>query len=579
MPRIPGRPERIRSGGPTMMTPLWRVQVLRDGEELCSGTVRPGEERVLGRDPGADLVVMDRSVSRRHCLLRGTGEGIEVGDLGSVNGVWMDGRRLERVLLGSGDEARLGLLRLLVMEMPAQTGMIPVEGLSEDRSPPTRTTGTAPPEAGRAGSQRSVLESDRKVYHGIEKERLALLLETGKSLASTVQVDELLERIVDHLFQIFPVRRAVVALLDEDGNLVPRHVRPETEERELSSACSRSIVQQVIESGRPRIIEDASADQDLNTACSILISDIKAAICAPLVSHTRTVGALYADYPGRARLYSAGDLDFFMAFASFAAVALENARMQQELRDQERLQRDLEIAAEIQQGLLPNVAYEFEGLEMDWAYWPSAHVGGDFYDCLPLDDGRVALILGDVSGKSVGSALFMARLMSCLRAVAPDDPGPGAVLTRTNRQLGIRLDRVFFATACYILLEPGWRRFTYASAGHNPALILDPGGDTFRELPPTGIPMGIESGYEYTRGRGTLERGSLVVMYTDGIVEARNAAGEFFGLDAVKDIVLESREAGPKEILRTLITRVQEFLRGSRHVRDDIALMVLRVTS
>ena len=259
-------------------------------------------------------------------------------------------------------------------------------------------------------------------YKSLEKDRLALLIEAGKSLTGALEVEEVLARIMNHLFQILPVKRAAIALLEPDGTLKPRLVRPESEHHELSSACSQHIIQKVLDSRTPAIIDDAAADDALNRAQSIVQSNIRAAICAPLSAQSRVLGALYADYPGRARLYRQSDLDFFGAFAGIAAVALENARLQEDARERAKLQRDLEIAGEIQLGLLPDDSFAHPGVEIDWTYRPSKQIGGDFYDCMPLDEDRLAMVLGDVSGKSVAAALFMARTMSFLRSLDPRGP-------------------------------------------------------------------------------------------------------------------------------------------------------------
>jgi hypothetical protein len=312
------------------------------------------------------------------------------------------------------------------------------------------------------------LDTRQPAYRTLEKDRLALLIEAGKSLTGALEVEEVLARIMNHLFQILPVKRAAIALIEPDGTLKPRLVRPEAEHHELSSACSQHIIQKVLDSQTPAIIDDAAADDALAGAQSIVQSNIRAAICAPLSAQTRVLGALYADYPGRARLYRQSDLDFFGAFAGIAAVALENARLQRVARDRARLQRDLEIAGEIQLGLLPDDSFAHPGIEIDWTYRPSKQVGGDFYDCMTVGDGRLAMVLGDVSGKSIAAALFMARTMSFLRSLLREDPAPSLVLTECNKLLGSRTDRVMFATACYLLVDLASQEGRFASAGHNP---------------------------------------------------------------------------------------------------------------
>ncbi len=553
---------------------MWKLQVLIGTKDSGTHDLAIGRELVIGRDPTVDIVVSERSVSRRHCRLTGREEGVEVLDLGSANGVYLDKKLIQRAVVGPDDHLQIGTVNLRVSRVAPRTGMIPIMGFGENTVVPKDPTTTG----GNSDSSRPTLDAGKAAYRTLERDRLALLIEAGKSLSSSLELDELLEKIMDHLFQILPVRRGVLVLLDAEGRLVPRSMRPQGG-RELSEFCSQHIIREVISEGKARIIEDASLDHRLREAQSILAADIKAAICAPLVSHTRALGALYADFPGRARIYSQSDLEFFGAFASLAAVALENSRMQTELLERERLQRDLEIAAEIQKGLLPDSALEMKGLEVDWAYWPAKQIGGDFYDCCPVEGGRVALVLGDVSGKSVGAALFMARLTSFLRAAIPENPSPGHVLTRTNALLGSRADQVVFATAAYLLLDPKRRCLEYASAGHLPALILDADTDEFRELPPTGIPLGIDSTAQYEGHEAPLPAGSIIVLYTDGIIEARDPQGQQFGLPAVQGLIRQHRAAPVRTITQALVEAVGQHCRGSAFVRDDIAILTVRVTA
>lgn len=552
---------------------MWKVHVFVGSKETATHEIPPGTELVVGRDPTVDIVVGERSVSRRHCRLVGTKEGVEVLDLGSANGVYVGGKPVSRATLGAGGEVQLGMVQIRVARTSARTGMIPIQGLAGLTMTGEETSTSS---SSVSDASKSMLDAG-KAYKSLPQDRLALLIEAGKSLSSTLELDPLLERIMDHLFQILPVRRAVLALVEPDGTLRARHLRPTGDARELSEVCSQHIIRQALEDGAPRIVEDASLDQRLNMAHSILASNIKAAICAPLISHARGIGALYADYPGRPRLYTQSDLEFFGAFASLCAVALENSRMQAELRDRARLQRDLEIAAEIQKALLPDSGIEVPGLEMDWAYWPARQIGGDFYDCIAVEGDRLAVLLGDVSGKSIGAAMYMARLTSFLRAAVPENPDPGAVFTRTNALLGVRTDQVMFATACYLLLQPASRTLHYASAGHWPVLILEPGAETFRELPPTEIPLGIDASRTYAGHEEVLAPGSILVLYTDGIIEARASGGEMYGMDRVKRLVVERRSRPAREIVQALIADVGQHCQGSPHIRDDIAILLVRL--
>ncbi len=552
---------------------MWTLHVVVDDREIARHEVPIGKELVMGRDPTADIVVDERSVSRRHCRVVGTATGLEVLDLHSANGVWVGAKKVPHAKLTGGDEMQVGMVRVRIGRRAGQTGMIPISD-PLDVTSTGRSTDTS---VGGDSSSGLRLDPSPTAYRNIDQHRLALLIEAGKSLSGAMELNQLLERVMEHLFQILPVKRAAVALLEPDGSLRAQVLRPESDKRELSTVCSQHIIQDVIRSKKPRIIEDAHKDDHYNHAQSILMMNIRAAICAPLLVQNRVVGALYADYPGRARLYTESDLDFFGAFAGLAAVAIENARLMSEARDREKLQRDLEIAGEIQLGLLPDDSFRHPGVDIDWAYRPSKQVGGDFYDCRPVDGGRVALVLGDVSGKSVAAALFMARTMSFFRSLLLGSTTPNRVLADCNQLLGIRTDRAMFATACCVLLDAEKHTLSFASAGHNPALVYDPATDAFVELVASGPPLGIIEDVEYGERDLALAPGSVIVLYTDGIVEARNRAGQFFGLPAVKEIVRRHAAGASKDLTGALLAAVEAHWLGSDYLRDDFALLVARL--
>ncbi len=553
---------------------MWTIRIEVAGKTESSHDVAIGRELVLGRDPTADIVLSERSVSRRHCRVAATPMGLDVVDLNSANGVWVGGRQVDRARLKAGGEMLVGNVRVVVDRKEGPTGMIPIVGDVDSESGTDLSLTTS------SGARKAVkLEVSQAAYRGLEKERLALLIEAGKSLTAAGGGDQVLERVMDHLFQILPVKRAVLALLETDGRLVARTMRPTVEAGELSEVCSRHIIQQVIDDKRPRIIDDATLDDAWNQAQSVLHMNIKAAICAPLIVQDRAVGAIYADFPGKAKLYTQGDLDFFGAFAGIAAVALENARLQEGARDRMKIQRDLEIAAELQRGLLPDLGFEHPALDVDWAYRPSRMVGGDFYDCATMPDGRVALSLGDVSGKSIGAALYMARVMSFLRAVSSDDPSPAHVLARTNTLLGARVDgdASTFATAAYLLLDASSGSLRWASAGHNPVLVYRPEDDLYEELGATGPPLGVVPEMRFGEKSTLVGSGHTVLLYTDGMVEARNKAGEFFGLEQVKRIVRRVQSGGPRDITHALLAAVEAHWQDSEYLKDDFALLVVRM--
>ena len=591
----------------------WTIHVMIGTREIGAYPVDEQKELVIGRDGGCSIVVNDRSVSRRHCTARKVEGGIELVDLGAANGLYFGGRLLKRVVLREGDQCNLGMARLIVRRSGTNhTGMIPVGGLLEslntsssssssggtasavESSFPGRELGSesgiaflrgaVPPSSssGRANdpsseSLSSSFAGRRREYEALEKDRLAILIETGKSLGQSTDLEHLLNKVMDHLFEILPVCRAAIALTEDGENFEARCVRPVAQSEEISHHASKNILRQVVQSHQGVIIEDAALDQKLRSNQSVILSNIRAAVCVPILANNRCLGAIYADYPGRARLYTNADLDFLTAFASIAAISLENARMMRQLRDDERLKRDLEIAAEIQQGILPNEAFEFDGLEIDWAYWPSLQIGGDFYDVIPVEGGRIAVILGDVSGKSVPAALYMARTLSFLRATLMSSQTPGEVLTRTNFLLGDSAERVLLSTTFVMIIDPKSRQIQWSNAGHNPALVRNPLTGDFLLLDANGPPLGFSDDQEYPTEHLEVGPGTMISLYTDGLTEVRDLSGEFFGIERVQDLVSRHADRPVTETTKSMISAIELHSKGSSKHRDDVAIVNIRV--
>lgn len=575
----------------------YSVNVIVGNRELGRYPLGDGQELIVGRDSGNDIVVPDRSVSRKHCKVRIVKGGVEFSDLQSANGLYSAGKLHERVVLGEGEEVNLGMAKMRVARRPSHTGMIPIAGLDEtlhgsadDLSDldadfdsnvssgvvhdPLGLFDEGPP------SEQSSISSmtGKPEYAALEKERLAILIETGKSLSQSTDLDELLGRIMDHLFEIIPVKRAVIALGDDQNGYEPRIARPAREGQDLSAVASSGIINEITTAKKGRIVEDAAANPKLHGNMSIVVSNIRAAVCVPIIVNNACVGAIYADYPGRARLYREPDLDFLTAFASIAGVSLENARVMNVLRERERLQKDIEIAEEVQKAFLPDADLAVEGLELDWTYWPSKQVGGDFCDIIDLGDGRIAAVLGDVSGKSIPAALYMARTLSFLRAtVKAGDANPAEVLARTTSLLGEGGDRALFATTVVMYIDPKRGVIEWSSAGHNPVLLLHPASGERKEFHASGLPLGILPETEYEVAEDLVQGGSILTLYTDGLVEARDVNGKEFGLDRVRAIVREYSERPVMDITGAMLKALKEHTEGSPYLRDDVAILNIRI--
>lgn len=574
----------------------FKLQVIVGGQLSSTHEIVDGVEYVIGRESTNDIVVNDRSVSRTHCAVKVARGGLEFVDRESANGLYVNGVQHKRVTLRDGDILNIGMAQLRLAQSTNHTGMIPIGGFLDgfpsdlesshgesgrwESSSGFRRGGErprpAPPSEDR-GSSSSMLSSARPEYKVLEKERLALLVETAKSLGQSTDLDALLNQILLHLFEIVRVKRAVVALTEDCEHFTVAAAEPRGEKEDLGRVASQSILRRIAQSRRGEIIEDAALDRMLQGNMSIVASNIRAAICVPILANNRCLGCIYADFPGHPRLYSNADLEFLTAFASIAAVSIENSRMMQRIREDDALRRDLEIAAEIQQGILPNAAFTFPGLEIDWAYWPSLHVGGDFYDFIDLKDGRVAVVIGDVSGKSIPAALYMARTLSFMRAIVSASEPPGSVLTKVNALLGESGERLVFATTFVMIVDPGEGRILWSNAGHNPPIVVDPAKGQPIYLDAEGPMLGVDPTLNYLTSELDVAPGTTITLYTDGLVEARNAAETPLGVENVLAILETSKSQPINASTKAMIDSVARHVAGSPKTRDDVAIVNIRI--
>jgi sigma-B regulation protein RsbU (phosphoserine phosphatase) len=233
-------------------------------------------------------------------------------------------------------------------------------------------------------------------------------------------------------------------------------------------------------------------------------------------------------------------------------------------------QREFEEARLIQRGLLPTAMPQASGLELASSWKPANGVGGDCFDALTFPGG-VGLVIADVAGKGVPAALLMSNLQAAVRAFAQEGAAPAAVTASVNRLLCRNMASGRFVTFCYVRLDPSAGRLTYANAGHNPPLLVRGDGRVER-LVPGGTVLGVFAESAYEQGGFRVARGDRLVLYTDGITEGRNAAGDEFGEDRMVECAVAHRALDAEAMLAAILTDVEAFNGGA--YEDDATLIV-----
>jgi predicted ester cyclase len=245
-----------------------------------------------------------------------------------------------------------------------------------------------------------------------------------------------------------------------------------------------------------------------------------------------------------------------------------------EARERERIEQELQVARQIQQALLPEATPELDGWELTTYYEPAREVGGDFYDFLELEDGRVGLVVGDATGKGMPAALVMATTRGMLRAVVQSVESPGEVLARVNEALVAEIPQNMFVTCLYAILEPKSGSLRYANAGHDLPYLRHHGGGDAEELRARGLPLGLMPNMPYEEKEAVLAPGDNALFYSDGLVEAHDPQREMFGFARLRGLVAEHAEEG--SLVDFLMEELYSFVGEGWEQEDDITLLTLK---
>jgi serine phosphatase RsbU (regulator of sigma subunit)/anti-sigma regulatory factor (Ser/Thr protein kinase) len=258
--------------------------------------------------------------------------------------------------------------------------------------------------------------------------------------------------------------------------------------------------------------------------------------------------------------------------------ALLSRQRRAEAMERARLEHQLQLARVVQQTLLPQAVPDLPGWKMNGHYRPAHAVGGDFYDFVHLEDGRIGLIIGDVTDKGVPAALLMATTRSLLRTIAVGAHSPGWVLRQVNELLGQEIPPKMFVTCLYAILDPATGRLQYANAGHNLAYRSHAGQGRVTELRATGMPLGLMPGMTYEEQETTIASGECIVFYSDGLVEAHNRKREMFGIPRLQEVLADCAQECPVLIPR-LLEELQAFTGAGWRQEDDVTLMTVQRTA
>ena len=426
-------------------------------------------------------------------------------------------------------------------------------------------------------------------------EEVNLFYTISHAVGTVRDVEEICSVILEKVCEIVRVNRASILLTDEKAGelFVAAAVGiSEEERRQIRVPVGEGISGQVMKSRTARLVDDVEnlphgmlsgyesyatrsfisvpllVERGLNQPVGVNIAD-----GAVLQPDGKAIGVINMTDKAGGESFTSGDLKLLTALSHQAAILIENIRLIE-------LEKELRIARHIQQGLLPGAPPKVAGLELAGTCEPAKNVGGDYYDFIQREkEGNVGILIADVSGHNVASALMMAVARSALRGEFRTSDDPGRILEKVNGFLYEDLTRAeqFLSILCMVY-EPAGRKLRYASAGHNPALLHRAAEDSCRFLDTDGLLSGVLEGVSYSTREVELAEGDSVLLYTDGLVEAQNAKGEMFGTSRLAEVFCRASDRPAREALDRIFDAIYRFS-GDRSGADDMTMVVLKVTA
>lgn len=553
---------------------------MRQGYIVCEGDGRRVPVRgilLIGRTRDCGLTIDDGAASRKHLEIIPGEDGYTWRDLGSTNGTLLNGAPRLMGELRHGDRLQIGetVLRF-EEEETADSGE--VEGDSRV------TQDTALYAQG---------DLEARAPCGKPAELLEAVYEVVNEIATNFDPCRLTDRILETTMNAIRAQRGAIFLARPGQELGPCPscgqvhlirdgvLRP-AERDEIR--ISRTVAQRVLERGESVLYQDSMSDAELNVSESIMSLHLRSIVCVPLRAKHGILGILYIDSDSETKMYTEDDLLLAAAVGNSAGLAIENAQMHQEILEKQRIEQEIAAAWTIQEGFLvkewPDTDPRFQ---VYGRTFPAKTVGGDFYDFVQPEPDVIGLLVGDVSGKGVPAALTMAQLLAAFRLHARSLESPAAVLREINEDLVKRSQRGMFCTLCYLRLDLRSGAMICANAGHPAALQIGSGGAVcFAEA--SGPPAGILEDAIWEDAAAAIAPGDTVLLYTDGIIEARSAvtqhgagapAWKEFEISRLQEVAGELAEQTPQALVGAVNAAVQRFCApGTPH--DDCTMIAVR---
>lgn len=404
------------------------------------------------------------------------------------------------------------------------------------------------------------------------------LLEVTRQIALEIDPDKVLSTITHEACIALNCDRASLFQFDAQNQELFTRIATELELDEIRHGIDRGITGFVARTRTIANVPDPASDsrwnsdvdrqtgyQTLNILAAPLVSALDGGLLGVLQLLNKQDG-----------IFDRFDEELLEAFSQHAAAALDRAKLVTELRRRQATEASLNVAREIQQGFMPRALPSTVGYELAAWWYPNEAVGGDYCDVIPISSSRLGLVIADVCGHGLGPSLIMASVRAALRALLLDHSEPQVLMELLARAMAVDLQDGRFVTMVLAQLDTAGHELRYANAGHAPALHYSATEDAFAALEATGFPLGLVDAPEYPPGPALpMRHGDIVLLCTDGIVEAANAQGELFGHERLKAVIRQARQLPAQRLVEQLAQEVEQHI-SNKNPADDLTILVAK---
>ena len=422
----------------------------------------------------------------------------------------------------------------------------------------------------------SISKENESLLEKIKKESLekSILLEISKQISSSLKLQEVLDLIIESVKQVIPYDAAGIFLVVvRTKNMYPAVIKGYNRYalKRAQLKVGKGLIGIVVREGKGIVVPDVGKEPRYMD----VRKKTKSEIIVPMILRNRLIGALNLE-SDKINTFNKDQLELLTAFASHAAIAIDNARLHEEVLKNKELEYDLVTARKIQKALLPKVLPRVKGFTFATLNIPSKAVSGDLYDLTWLNNCRLGITIGDVSGKGTPAAILMASIYSSYKRILNKQVSVAARITELNEIMCENVLSGTYTTMFFGELETESKKFTYCNAGHFPPVVIRKSKKVIK-LTEGGTVIGFVKKAKYFQAELKLKAGDVLLLYTDGLTEARNRSGELFDLKKVIQLIQKNPASSALDLKEKILYNIKKFIKKS-NFDDDLTFIIMKVS-